>query len=330
VRGVHIVLTALAAAVVLAGCGAPVDTAKQTYPRTTVPAGAGMDGNGGKTTGKPKTNDPAFTNEKLRELDACGLLTDDLLSSVGTPADNSAQDFGTCSNYMEDKDGGELSVTLYLGETVSNAEDADKNIGGLPALENPLDDGTACFITTVTSTNPNVGIKVQIGGKGDELCKIGTTIMTSAVETIRTDPPKLDVRSGSLITADPCTLLEDAAVDTALGASTDQSPYTLHWCNWTGDGVNLGIWFRTGYDPKDSSEPGQPVDLGSGVTAYQEVSTGAGVTCRLEWRHRSTGADGADEIVSINLDKSSPAAGDNGCPSAVAIAQLLIPALPKP
>jgi len=328
VRGVHVVLTALAAAVVLAGCGAQVDTAKETYKRTTVPAGAGMDG--GTNTGKPKTNDAAFTNDKLRELDACGLLTKDVLSSVGTPADNSSQDYGTCSNYMEDKDGKELSITLYVGETVSNAEEADKNIGGLPALENPLDDGSACFTTVVTSTNPNFGIKVQVGGEGKDLCVIGTTVMTSVVDLIRTDPPVLDIKSGSLIEADPCELLVKDKVTTALGVETEVSPYTLHWCNWNGDGVSLGVWFRNGYDPKDSSEPGTPVDLGSGVTGYQEATTGAGVTCRLEWRHRSTGEDGADEIVSINLDKSSPAAGDNGCPAAVAVAQILIPTLPKP
>jgi hypothetical protein len=231
---------------------------------------------------------------------------------------------------MEDKDGDELSITLYLGETVDNAEEADKNIGGLPGLESPLDDGDACFVTTVTSTNPNVGIKVQVGGKGKELCSMGTTIMTSVVETIRTDPPKLDVATGSLVALDPCGVVEDTPVDAALGVSTDKSLYNLHWCTWSADDVNLGVWFRPGYDPKDSSSAGQPVDLGNGVTGYEEATTGAGVTCRLQWLHRKTGDEKASEIVAINLDKSSPAAGDNGCPSAVAIAQLLIPALPKP
>ena len=331
-RGVHVVLTALAAAValiVLAGCGGPVDTAKETYTRTTVPAGAGI--GGGTNTGKPKTNDAAFTNEKLRELDPCGLLTEDLLASVGTPADNSLQDYGSCSNYMEDKDGKELSITLYVGETVSNAEDADKNIGGLPALENPLDDGSACFTTVVTSTNPNFGIKVQVGGEGEEeLCVIGTTVMTSVVDLIRTDPPVLDIKRGSLIDADPCTLLEQDTVDTTLGIESEIVPYTLHWCNWSGDSVNLGIWFRTGYDPKDSSTAGTPVDLGSGITGYQEATVGTGVTCRLEWRHRSTGEDGADEIVAINLDKSETVAGEKDCAATVAVAQHLIPTLPKP
>src|SRR5262245_39585183 len=82
VRGALVLLIA-AAAVVLAGCGEAVDTTKQTFPRSTVPAGQG--GNTSSTSGKPKTNDPAFTNEKLRELDPCGLLTNDILSAIGKP-----------------------------------------------------------------------------------------------------------------------------------------------------------------------------------------------------------------------------------------------------
>src|SRR5690349_20446300 len=117
VRAPLVVLTAVAA-VVLAGCGEPVDTAKQTFPRSTVPAGQ-MDT--GTTTGKPQTNDEAFTADQLRKLAPCELLSQDILASLGTPAENRTRDFSECSNYMEDKDGKELNITLYLGETINNA-----------------------------------------------------------------------------------------------------------------------------------------------------------------------------------------------------------------
>lgn len=328
-RGAKVLLVVVAA-VVLAGCGKTVDTAKQTYTRTTVPAGQGGDATG-TSTGKAKTNDPAFSNDKLRKLDPCALLSKDILASVGKPADNRMQDFGTCANYMEDKDGKELSLTLYVGETISGAEGADGNIGGLPAFESELDDSSACFVSAITSTNPNFGIRVQVGGKGKDLCKVGTTILTSVVDMIRTDPPVRAEKRGSVAGSDPCTLLDEAGLKTALGVKTSVSPYSLHWCNWIGDGLSAGLWFRTGYDPKDSTvDPGAPVDLGSGVTAYQTVTTSGSASCRLAWRHRSTGADGADEIVEVNVDKSQPPAGDNGCPAAIAVAKLLIPTLPKP
>lgn len=318
------------AAVVLAGCGETVDTAKQTFPRRTVPAGQDGSGTGTKSTGTPKTNDPAFSNDKLRGLDPCGLLSDDILSALGTPADHSPEDFGNCSNYMKDKDGKDLSVTIYVGETINNAEDASENIGGLPAVSNELDDSSACFVSVVTSTNPNVGIKVQIGGDGDDLCGVGRTVLTGVVDMIREDPPQREERTGSIAAVDPCALLEPAALKPAIGGvDTEVSPYTLHWCNWVGDAVTAGLWFRTGYDPKDDTvDPGQPVDLGSGITGYAQ-SDGDG-SCRVEWRHRSTGQDGDDEIVEVSFSHSSPPAGDNGCATVAEIAKLLIPKLPKP
>jgi hypothetical protein len=316
-------------AVVLAGCGGTVDTAKQTFPRSTVPAGnVGTDTS---STGKPKANDPAFSNEKLRAIDPCGLLTKDILSAVGTPADDSSDDFGSCSNYMKDKDGRDLSITVYVGETISGAERADQNIGGLPAMESKLDDSSACFVSVITSTNPNIGVRVQIGGDGKDLCATGRTVLTSIVDLIRNDPPEREEKTGSIANSDPCTLLDTAALKTALGGvETTVSPYSLHWCNWIGESVSVGVWFRTGYDPKDSTvDPGTPVDLGNGVTVYQNAEDTV-ASCRLQWRHRSTGQDGADEIVEVDFDNSSPPAGDNGCASAAAVAKLLVPALPKP
>jgi hypothetical protein len=316
------------AAVVLAGCGEAVDTAKQTFPRSTVPAGqAGETG----ATGKPKTNDPAFTNEKLRELDPCGLLTKDILSALGTPAENNYNDFGECSNYMKDKKGKDLSITMYVGETINDAENADENVGGLPATISELDDHSACFVSAITSTNPNVGLRVQIGGDGEDLCETGRTVLTGAVDLIRNDPPEREKATGSIATVDPCSLLDATALKTALGgAETSPSPYTLHWCNWVGDKVTAGIWFRLGYDPKDDTvDPGQPVDLGNGLTVYQKADTTSGASCRLEWGHRSTGEDGADEIIEVDFDNSSPAQGDNGCATAVEVVKLLVPKLPK-
>ena len=327
-RGAQVVLLAVAASV-LAACGKPVDTAKETFERSTVPAGQISAETG--ATGKPRTNDPVFANDELRKLDPCGLLTDDILAAVGTPAESRVQDFGSCSNYMTDKNDDELSVTIYVGETINGAEGADKNIGGLPAMESELDDHSACFVSVITSTNPNFGIRVQIGGDGEKLCEIGTTVLTAAVELIRTDPPVRQDKRGTIAATDPCTLVDAAAMNTALGEETTISPYSLHWCNWVGEKVNGGIWFRTGYDPKDSSvDPGTPVDLGGGVTGYQKGTVESSASCRLEWRHRSTGDDGADEIIEVDVDKREPAAGDNGCPTAIAVAKLLIPALPKP
>ena len=319
----------LVVALCLVGCGAKVDLSKVTYTRTTVPPA-------GRTTtsGPPKTNDPAFTAAKLRGIDACALLDKDILTKVGTPDENDVIDFSRCSNFMKDLEGNDLSITVTLGEgLLEDPAEADKNIGGLPAFSSELDDHTACFVNVVTSTNPNIGIRVQIGGDDDaDLCAAGQTILTGVVDLIRKDPPEREAATGTIAAADPCTLLEPGALKTLLaGADTTATPYTLHWCQWIGDTLSADVWFRTGYDPKDTTvDPGTPLDLGNGVTVYQHADgTGADASCRLEWRHRSTGSDGDDEIIEVDFDNQAAAAGDNGCATAAEIAKLLIPALPK-
>lgn len=326
-RGLLLAATAVVLALVLAACGGAVDTAKVTYQRTTVPAGQGGSG-GSSAAGEPTANDPAFTSEKLRTLDPCALLTDDLLSSVGEPADNDRGDFSQCGNYMKDADGAELSITVTLGENVTNAQDADQNIGGLPALESELDSGDACFVTAVTSTLPNVGITVQAGGESKELCKAGRTVLTGVVERIRSDPPNYDTPKGTLVALDPCDVVKDAALRTALGDGTEAgAPYNLHWCNWHSSTANLGVWLRLGYDPSKGSG-GQAVPLGGGVTGYKTTTQSSAASCELQWAHRAFSGDDT-EIVHIMLDKPKPKKGEDPCQPALALAKTLITSLPK-
>jgi hypothetical protein len=312
---------------VLAGCGGAVDTTKVTYQRTTVPAGQGGGGTG-SATGEPKTNDPAFSNEKLRTIDPCGLLTKDILSSVGEPADNDRSDFGECGNYMTDDKGEDLSITLTVGDNVTNPEDADQNIGGLPALESELDSGDACFVTVVTSTQPNFGLTIQAGGDGKDLCKAGRTVMTGVVDQIRTDPPSYDTSKGTLVELDPCEVVKDAALRTALGNGVDAgAPYNLHWCNWHSATANLGIWLRLGFDPSKGSD-GQAVALGGGVTGYKTTTTSSAASCELQWGHRRFSADDT-EIVHISFDKPKPVKGEDPCKAPLALAKTLLTTLPK-
>jgi hypothetical protein len=326
VRGLLLAATGAALAVVLTACGTAVDTAKVTYQRTTVPAGQEGTG-GGSTAGDPTTNDTAFTNDTLRTLDPCALLTDDLLSSVGDPEDNNRGDFGECSNYMKDADGADLSISLTLGENVSNAQEADQNIGGLPALENELDSGDACFVTAVTSTLPNFGITIQAGGESKELCKAGRTVLTGVVDRIRSDPPTYDQAKGTLVEINPCDAVKDATLRTVLGSGVDAgAPYNLHWCNWHGSAANLGLWLRLGYDP--SKGGGQPVALGGGITGYKTTTTSSAASCELQWGHRRFAADDT-EIVHIFYDKQKPQKGEDVCKPAVALAKTLISTLPK-
>ena len=327
-RGLLLAATGTVLAVLLAGCGQSVDTAKVTYQRTTVPAAQGGGSEPATATGEPRTNDPAFTTDKLRTIDPCGLLTTDILSNVGEPEENNRGDFAECSNYMKDSAGENLSITVTLGDNVSNAADADQNIGGLPAIENELDSGDACFVTVVTSTDPNIGIAIQVGGDSKDLCKSGRTVMNGVVDLIRTDPPAYEKPKGTLLSLDPCETVKDATLRTVLAGSTDAgAPYNLHWCNWHSATTNLGIWLRLGFDPSKGTN-GQAVPLGSGVTGYQSTTTSSAASCELQFAHRRFSGDDT-EIVHIFLDKQKPKKGEDPCKPAQTLAKTLISTLPK-
>jgi hypothetical protein len=318
----------------LAGCGAKVDTTKVVYTRTTMPAAeANADSRRSDPTGEPKANDEAFTNDKLRVIDPCALLSDDILSAVGTPSDSSPNDLGSCGNYMKDKDGKELNITVHVGEAITSALDADLNIGGLPGIEESTD-SEACFVTAITSTTPNIGIKLQTGGDGDDLCEPAKTVLTSIVELIRTDPPTHDLGQGTLVDVDPCTVVEGAELDAATGVSLDEEPYNVHWCAFRADDVSITAWFRTGYDPKATvTDKVQQVDLGSGVTGFQEVvtNTADSTSCRIEWAHRALPeGDDQAEVVTMYYDTYAPQQGVDPCAVGHAVAKLYIAALPKP
>jgi hypothetical protein len=312
----------------VAGCGTQVDTAKVTYPRTTVPAGQAppAETSGGETP-VAKPNDPAFTPEKLRVVEPCGVLDEDLLAEVGQPEESKHNDFNECANYMADDEGRELNITLTLGVTVTNAVDANQNIGGLPALEDPLEGGDACFVTVVTSTSPNLGMTVQVGGPTETLCDVGRTVMTSVVERIRTDPPTYDLAKGTLIDLDPCTLLRPDALTEPLGGEVEPRPFDLNQCSWRSPVANLTVRLLLGYDPGGSGD-GSPVDLGGGITGYQEKTVAAGASCELEWTHRPFAGDDV-ERVSVTYEKQAAEEGEDPCVAAQAIAKTLVTALPK-
>ncbi len=296
-----------------------------TYTRTTVPARPSG------TTGAPRTNDPAFAAEKLRKIDPCKLLDDPTLSTVGTPARNQDADFSQCSNFMKDKDGKELNLGLTLGEALlENPAQANKNIGGLPAIEQELDDKSACFQTVVTETSPNRGIKLQVGGKAANLCDIGRTVLKAVVEHIRSDPPAYPTTPGTVREVDPCTTLREPELTAALGGDPKPVPTSLHWCTWTAGGADVWVWLRSGVDPARTSEAAkaQKVDLGGGVTAIQQADTTSSAKCEVAWAQLPQGGDTA-EVASVSFIRYAPRQGEDVCARAQGLAKALVPRLPK-
>ncbi|WP_158843381.1 DUF3558 family protein [Saccharothrix deserti] len=324
----------LSAILLLAGC-AGADLAKQRFPRTTIPANAENVSDPSETAtrntpapdGKPV--DPAFAADKLRLTDPCELLDEDVLKRFGTPGDRSRSGFSRCSNFMKDKAGKDLAVTVELGQTMtSELKNADKQLAGLRSHEQTLEN-SACFVSVITQEKPGLGITVQIGYEDGDACAPGREVAESVVKQIKDRAATRTAAKGSLITLDPCTLPDKAAVDAAAGADYRLYPYGLHSCAWVGDDRELSLGFRETFIPDDREfDKGQTeVDLGGGVTGYQVSSTTAFPSCEVKWVQLA-GDDNDGELVEVKSAGPKESQFDR-CASAVAFAKALVGKIPK-
>ncbi|WP_436501937.1 hypothetical protein [Actinokineospora sp. HUAS TT18] len=319
---------------VLAGCG--TDLAKQTFPRSTVPATADLGGGSTDPTtatngGGGVTGDEAFASKNLRRADPCGLLNEDALAEFGTPANSRLRDYDKCSNYMKDKSGKELNFTLTVGEilTGTSAEGTFK-IGGLPATESELQDKTACFTNAITESSPKRAITLQMGGSGG-LCEIGRKMLENVVKQVREGAQPLKLAKGTVVDLDPCEILDPSVIKSTIGESAENRLTTLHACSWNLSGASFDLSFEIGSNPDDLADAAEttPVDLG-GVKAQKKAEKSSGSDrCRLEWAHAPFPEDRElAEVVSIEFSRYSAQTGEDTCAKVEAVAKALIPKLP--
>jgi hypothetical protein len=333
VHVVHRLVAVLSAILLLAGC-AGADLAKQKFPRTTIPANAEKVSDPTGTTRTTPAPDgepvePAFASDKMRLIDPCELLDEEVLKQFGTPGDQSRSGYARCSNFMKDKAGKDLAVTVETGQTMtSELKNADKQIAGLRSHEQTLEN-SACFVSVITQEKPGLGITVQIGYEDGDACTPGRVVAESVVKRIREDPPTREPVKGSLITLDPCALPDQAAIDTAVGADRRVYPYGLHNCAWVGDDRELTVDFRATFVPRDRDfdDKQTEVDLGGGVTGYQVDSVTAFPSCEVKWV-QLVGDENKGEVVEVKSAGPKESQFDR-CATAVAFAKGLVGKIPK-
>ncbi|OKI36816.1 hypothetical protein A6A25_20125 [Saccharothrix sp. CB00851] len=318
----------------LAGC-AGADLAKQRFPRTTIPADAEnvTDPTGSSRPPAPPADgepvDPAFAADELRLTDPCELLDEDVLKRFGTPGDRSRGGFSRCSNFMKDKNGKDLAVTVEIGQTMTTElKKADKQLAGLRSYEQVLEN-SACFVSVITQEEPGLGITVQIGYEDGDACAPGREMAESVVRQIKDRAATRTAAKGSLITLDPCALPEKAAVEAGAGAGHRVYPYGLHHCSWVGDDRELTLAFRETFIPDDHEfdDKQTEVDLGGGVVGYQLSSSTAFPSCEVTWVQLE-GADNDGEVVEVK--SAGPKASEfDRCATAVAFAKSIVGKIPK-
>ena len=324
-----------AAALLMAGCATGPGLAKTNSPRRTVQAGADANSPDPSTTksaqaGKPV--DPSFAAERLRLINPCALIDKDVLQAVGTPSKYTSSSYTRCSNYMKDKGGKTLNITLDLGYSLTSTEvkNATKQIAGLKSGEQKLSN-TSCFISAVTQESPAQAVRVQVstGTGGAEACEPGRTVLEGAVRKLRGNPQKYSPPKGSPVEVDPCAIVDKATLAPVLGASPRALPFGLHQCSWTGQSAQMQIEFKTARIPADGKfDPKSvEVDLGGGLKAYQAFKDGSFPTCELVVV-RTKDQSNAGEIVEFIVAGSKEKELDR-CQAAQAFAKAVLPALPQ-
>ncbi|MET9224956.1 hypothetical protein [Lentzea sp. NPDC003310] len=325
-----------AAALLMAGCATGPGLAKTNSPRRTVQAGVDT-----TTTTDPSTKpssdpgkpvDPAFASERLRLVNPCALIEKDLLQTVGTPSRYSSSSYTRCSNYMKDKSGKTLNLTLDIGYSLTSSElkKATKQVAGLKLAEQKLNN-TSCFLSAVTQENPALAVRLQVstGTEGNEACEPGLKVLEGAVRKLKGNPQRYTPPKGSPVEVDPCAVVEKSALSPVLGASPRPLPFGLHQCSWSGQSAQMQIEFRTTRIPKDGKFDTRSVevDLGGGVKGYQALKETAYPSCELVLV-RTKDASDAGEIVEFTVAGLKEKQLDR-CAAVQAFAKAVLPALPQ-
>ncbi|ATY14386.1 hypothetical protein CU254_31175 [Amycolatopsis sp. AA4] len=318
-------LSALAAAgaVALSACGGP-NLGKENFARTTVPAA----GDSAATSG-PIT-DPAVAPAVLRDVLPCQFLDKTAMSPLGTlqgEATASTTQFDSCAAKATDPGGKEIRARVEVGGIVTFVSDKTTgSVGGLPQVEVPdVGDSAGCVVSALTSRDPALGVSFRVDYPGGDACAAGRKLVATAVEKLHNNPQKYTPGPGTLLAVDPCTVLDQSAVDGVVKGGKPRSS-GLHSCEW-GLIPSVRVTMFPGVAPTEG-DGWLKTDVGTPTQAYAKQGTSSGSSCQVKWQHRQWQDDHV-EVVQLEYSNSDAQADkDDPCGKTVGLAKQLAGKLP--
>lgn len=316
----------------LAGCDG-VDLAKSSSERTTVPPQPGSGGTGPVPEGP--VDAPELTPEKMRLVEACGLLDSDVTDLIGTSTiDPTGSSPDQCTVSLTDRGGKNVSFSLSLGDTLfGSISSATGGIEGLPLSETRQD--STCSEKVLTSQEPDQGISLNVTYTDGEPCAAGRKVIAKVIQRLRSDPPKVSPPVGSLIGVDACKLVGKSTLAAAVGEDPTVSPYGLHGCISTasdGSGGAVTVNFGFSYPPTKSGNA-RNVKLTGSINAIRTITDESSARCTFEWEHKDfpEQALGNDDGESVRVDYSNytdKEDADDACEKASRLAKSVAGKLP--
>lgn len=281
----------------------------------------------------PVRNDPAFTPDKLRAVDPCGLLDHDTLHPQGSPAGSSATGFvGTPSGFdncgidMKTFHHSDLVVSVMVGAEAARTTGTRIVLSGMAVMEEFIVDECDEEILT---PDPKIGIMMQ-AQIHDAPCAVARDITTAMINHIRTDPPKRQHPPGSVGLIDPCDTVDAPTAAAAVGPSARKTRVTLYNCRWDAGPLELSVAFDVGDArvPFRGQATPQPIDLG-GVAGYEVMSDQR--SCEVGWNERpAAGAPHQFEVVYVDFGTLGQQPLDDTCAKTLAAARSVLTKVPKP
>ncbi|MBP2323236.1 hypothetical protein JOF56_003621 [Kibdelosporangium banguiense] len=299
----------------LAGCAGQVDLSKTVTPRTTVKASG------------------SFEDEALRMVEPCGLLTDQVVDSIGkkrSSSNTNRSGYSECSMTITDKatEKQTINLTIKVGAGLLGApKQTSKSIRGLGVFETSA--SSSCTQSAIT--NKETGITAQVFWEGGDTCGSATKLLESAIRQIAGNPPVYQDTPGSLVKLEPCAAIDDATARTIFGAAASKTPYGIRSCLYQADLTVVALDYTIDSDPYTSNSARGAVrvdvtDKIKGAAQYRSIISQK--RCVIEWVHRALSGN-RNENVRVAFERTPEDPKEDPCAKTLEAARAVAGKLAK-
>ncbi|MGV9675330.1 serine/threonine-protein kinase [Nocardia sp. NPDC003482] len=224
--------------------------------------------------------------DRLRLVDACALLTPDVLPHPTTPE---PRDTTTCAAHTDRAD-----LTLRVGAPIDfpAARPTPGTAGGLAVLDTTAS-ATTCGRAIVTPAEPQSAVEVTVSGESD--CGLADSALRAIVDRLSTNPPLLNPARDSVLRLDPCATVGPAIIEAVVTAPA--TPRGVHQCRWSGADYELTLDLQEAKRVDAADDPLDQIDGGALGPLPVSVHTDPDGTVRTYHLVRATTADRGELIT---------------------------------
>lgn len=263
-----------------------------------------------------------------RQADPCALADQNAVRRFGQPRLDSAYgNFNRCDILVDT--GAEDPVDVEF-ELATAAVPNTVRPGVFDVQRNPLSDG-ACDRRVAVTTDYDVWVTAKSDGPGD-LCAIADAATDSAEARLRQGPlpARAPADPASLINADACTLVDNAALARLPGVDATHPEIGFgHWdCRWNSTLDDTSLHLRFDHSQPMTADDGAPARV-AGRAAFVAADSDEEHSCTVNVVGRDStdaGGDPLDEILKVIV--SGDGAGQRFCGMATDFATVAAAHLP--